>query len=69
MWATFKVFIEFSTILLLLYALDFGGKACAIVAPWPGMEPTSPALEGKVLTTEPPGKSHHFFFELGIIKI
>ena len=24
----------------------------------PGIEPTSPALEGEVLTTGPPGKSH-----------
>ena len=27
-----------------------------ILAPWPGIEPTPPALEGKVLTTRPPGK-------------
>ena len=32
-------------------------EACGILAPWPGMEPTPPALEGEVLTTEPPGKS------------
>ena len=29
----------------------FGPKACGILTPWPGMEPTPPALEGEVLTT------------------
>ena len=28
-----------------------------ILVPWPGIEPASPALEGRFLTTEPPGKS------------
>ena len=28
-----------------------------IIAPQPGIEPAPPALEGKVLTTGPPGKS------------
>ena len=32
-------------------------EACGILAPQPGIEPTSPALEGEVLTTGPPGKS------------
>ena len=31
--------------------------ACGILVPWPGIEPTSPALEGGFLTTGPPGKS------------
>ena len=31
--------------------------ACGILVPRPGIEPTSPALEGGVLTTGPPGKS------------
>ena len=31
--------------------------ACGILAPWSGVEPTSPALEGEFLTTGPPGKS------------
>ena len=30
---------------------------CVILVPWPGIEPTSPALEGGFLTTGPPGKS------------
>ena len=35
----------------------FGWEACGILDPWPGIEPMPPALEGKVSTTEPPGKS------------
>ena len=35
----------------------FGHEACGILVPWPGVEPMPSALEGKVLTTEPPGKS------------
>ena len=30
---------------------------CGILVPWPGIKPTSPALEGEVLTIGPPGKS------------
>ena len=47
----FKVFTEFVTILLLFYVLVFGVKAGGILAPWPGVEPAPPALEGEVLTT------------------
>jgi len=35
----------------------FGHEACGVLAPWPEIEPTLPALEGEVLTTGPPGKS------------
>ena len=31
--------------------------ACGILVPWPEIEPASPDLEGRFLTTEPPGKS------------
>ena len=31
--------------------------ACGILVPQPGMEPMSPTLEGKILTTRPPGRS------------
>ena len=31
--------------------------ACGISVPWPGIEPMSPALEDRFLTTESPGKS------------
>ena len=38
--------------------------ACRILFPWPGIKPTSPALEGRFLTTGLPGKPHSssFFF-------
>ena len=35
----------------------FGPEACGILVPWPGIKHSLPALEGKVLTTGPPGKS------------
>ena len=37
--------------------------ACGILVPWPAIEPMPPALEGRFLTTGPPGKSlyHHFY--------
>ena len=58
MWAIFKVFIKFVTIFILFYVLVFWGyKACGILTPQPGIKPTPPALEGKVLTTGLPGKS------------
>ena len=50
----FKVFV---TILLLFYLVFFGHKACGILALRPEIEPTSPALEGEVLTTGLPGMS------------
>ena len=40
----------------------FGHEACGILAPRPGIESIPPALEGKVLTTGPPGKSHQSHF-------
>ena len=41
----------------------FGLEACGILAPWPGIKPAAPALEGKVLTTGLPGKSLHIFLK------
>ena len=35
----------------------FGHKARGILAPWSGIKPAPPALEGEVSTTKPPGKS------------
>ena len=55
----FKIFFKicwFVTILLLFCVLVLWLQAYGILAPWPGIEPTSPALKGKVLTTRPPGK-------------
>ena len=57
MWITFKVFIEFVTILLLFYVLVFWPRGGVWDLPGPGLEPMSPALAGGLLTTAPPGKS------------
>ena len=35
--------------------------ACGMLVPRPGIELASPALEGRFLTTGPPGKSLRFF--------
>ena len=35
----------------------FSHEVCRILAPQPGIEPSTPALEGEVLSTGPPGKS------------
>ena len=60
MWTLAKVFIEFVTMLLMLFmSWCFGSEACGILTPWSETEPTSPALEGEVLITGSPGKSHH----------
>ena len=57
MWTIFKDSIEFVTLLLLFYVGFFGCKACGILAPQSRIEPTSPALEGRVPTTGLPGKT------------
>ena len=46
----------------------FDHKACGILLPQPGIEPTLPALQGGVLTAGPPGKSlnHLFLFKKNI---
>ena len=49
MWTIIELFIEFDPILLLFYVLFF--LACGILASWWDVQPTPPALEGKVLTS------------------
>ena len=64
MWAIFKVFIEFVTILPLFFMFGFFGReARGILAPRPGIEPTLAALEGEVLATGPPGKCLGLIFK------
>ena len=61
-WAIFKVFIEFVTILLLFYVLGFWPRGMWDLS-FPTRDGTAPpALEGDVLTTGPPGKSSQNFF-------
>ena len=42
----------------------FDLEACGNFVPQPGIEPVPLAVEGKVLTTGPPGKSPRDFFKL-----
>ena len=51
-----------------LQFISFGHKTYGILVPQPGMEPTPPTLEGKVLTTGLPGKSQDDAFCVVIIK-
>ena len=54
-----KIFIGFFfyNIASVLYFGFSGPKACGILPPLPGIEPTPTALQGDLLTTEPPAKS------------
>ena len=65
MWTIFKASVEFVTILLLFSVLVFWPRG--ILVPRPGIEPATPTLEGKVLTTGPPGKSLLFFIKVELI--
>ena len=55
----FWVFIEFVAVLLCFKFWVLGLETCGILAPQPGIQPTSPALEKEVSTTGSPGKSPH----------
>ena len=53
MWTLFKVCYHIASV----YVLRFlGHEASGILAPWPGIEPVPPVLEGEVLIIGPPGK-------------
>ena len=45
-----------------MHCFFFDHEACGILAPWPGIEPSTPALEGEALTTGPPPKSRTWAF-------
>ena len=62
MWAIFKVFIEFVTILLCFMFWFFELEPCGILAPQPRTEPALAALESEVITTgqqESPWSYYH----------
>ena len=40
--------------------------ACGILVPQPGIEPASPSLAGRFLTTGPPGKSQAYYYYYNI---
>ena len=62
MWTILKVFIEFVTILLLFYVLYFWLRGVWDLSSLTRDPTCTPALEGKVLTTGPPGKSLRYIF-------
>ena len=62
MWTILKVFIEFVTILLLLYVLIVWPQGMRDLSSLAGIQPTPAALEGKVLATGLPGKSPVSYF-------
>ena len=53
----FKVYIEFLHYCFCFKFCFFGLKACGILVPQRVIKLATPRLEGKVLTTGPPGKS------------
>ena len=57
MWTILKSFTESVTYCFCFVFWIFGPRACGVLAPRPGIEPVTPALKGRVLTTGPPGKS------------
>ena len=59
MWTIFKVFV---TILLIFSKFFLATRHVGSSASSPGIQPTLPSLEGKVLTTGPPGKSLIYFY-------
>ena len=59
-WTTVKSLLNLLQYCFCFTFWFFGPEACGILAPRPGIEPASSALEGEVLTTGPPGKSPKF---------
>ena len=63
LWTIFEVYwMYYNTVSILVFFvfvffLNLGHKVYEILAPWLGIEPRPPALEGKVLTTGTPGKA------------
>ena len=58
----FKVFMEFCHNIASAYVLIFWPQDMWVLAAPPGMEQVPAALEGRVLTTAPPGKALYILF-------
>ena len=56
MWTILKSLLNLLQYCFSFMFWFFGPGACGILAPRPGIELASPALEGEVLTTGQPGK-------------
>ena len=64
MWTTFKIFIEFVTILLLLYVLVLWPQGMWDPSFLTRKRTSTPALEGEVLTTGQQGSPYQTSFNL-----
>ena len=53
----YRVLVIAHWILIVAHGLSSSPEACGILVPRPGIKLLSPALEGRFLTTSPPGKS------------
>ena len=53
----FLVFVSMHWVLIAACRLSSCLQVCRILVLWPGIEPESPALQGRFLTIGPPGKS------------
>ena len=60
--ASFFFLFVYKFYLFTYFHFQMHPAVCGILVPWPGIEPTLPALEGRVLTTRPPGKSRMLDF-------
>ena len=60
-WRHAVSLIEVSKLLVVAVGLSCP-SACGILVPRPGIEPESPALEGRFFTAEPPENSSHVHF-------
>ena len=62
MWTIFKSLLNLLHYYFCFMVWFFGHEACGILATPPGIEPTPPALEVEVLTTELSGKSLPYIY-------
>ena len=60
---TWALSLTCASSVVVLHRLSCPAACGIILVPRPGIEPTSPALEGGFFTTGPPGKSHKGPFE------
>ena len=67
MWIIFKVYMEFVKHCFCFIFCYLGRQPCGIFASQPGMEPITPASEGAVLTTEPPGTFSSLLIRMSVI--
>ena len=70
-WTIFKVLnlLQYCFCFIFCFLFFFDHKACGILAPQPGIEPTLPALKDEVSTTGLPRKSNHISIKCFLFKL